>query len=117
MDGYLITAIAGLAGAVAILWKRSDSSLTWLRKGYDDIVSRVRKLEDDRVTAEQRHGNEIKALASDMIASRNKDREVTRQLIDSINKMSHKNELSPDRFDVRPTEPIVKKTIKKPKKG
>lgn len=117
MDGYLITAIAGLAGAVAILWKRSDSSLTWLRKGYDDIVSRVRKLEDDRVTAEQRHSNEIKSLAREMIASRSKDREATRQLIDSIKKMPCKVDLSPDRFDLRPTEPIVKKTIKKPKKG
>lgn len=117
MDGYLITAITALCTAVAILWKRSDSSLTWLRKGHDDLVLRVRKLEDDRVISEQRHGADIKSLAKDMLESRSKDREITRHLIDSIKKMPCKVDLSPDRFDIRPTEPIVRKTIKKPKKG
>lgn len=108
MEAYLISAITVLAGAVAVLWKRSDASLSWLRKAYDDIVSRVRKLEDERVLSEQTHGHEIKSLALEMLESRKQDRAVTKELIRSIHCMPCKSELMPDKIDP-PTEPIIKK--------
>lgn len=108
MEPYLISAIVALAGAVAVLWKRSDASLSWLRKSYDDIVSRVRKLEDDRINAEKLHGHEIKTLALEMVESRKADRAITRELIDSIRRMPCKVDLIPDSIQP-PTEPIARK--------
>lgn len=108
MEPYLISAVVALAAAVAVLWKRSDSSLTWLRKAYDDIVVRVRKLEDERVNSERQHGHEIKSLALEMIEARKHDRAVTRELVDAIKRMPCKMDLMPDRIDP-PTEPITRK--------
>jgi hypothetical protein len=108
MEPYLISAVIALAGAVAVLWKRSDASLTWLRKAYDDIVTRVRKLEDDRINAEKLHGHEIKTLALEMVEARKADRAITRELIDSIRSMPCKLDLAPDSIQP-PTEPISRK--------
>ena len=108
MEPYLISAVVALAGAVAVLWRRSDVSLSWLRKAYDDIVCRVRKLEDDRITSEKLHGHEIKTLALEMVESRKQDRSVTRELISEIRRRPCSMDLVPDRIDP-PTQPITKK--------
>lgn len=113
MEPYLTSAIVALAGAVVILWKRSDSSLSWLRKAYDDIVSRVRKLEDDRVNSEKLHGHEIKALAMDMLECRKADRAVQKELIDNIRKMPCKMDLMPTSVVGKNTAPIVKNKTRK----
>lgn len=114
MEPYLISAVVALAGAVGILWKRSDSSLSWLRKAYDDIVTRVRKLEDERIVSERSHGHEIKALASDMIASRKEDRRVTNELIETIRRMPCKMEAMQDQANVE-TATLSKKVNKCPR--
>lgn len=111
MEPYLISAIIALGGAVSILWRRSDSSLKWLRESYDDIVKRVRKLEDDRIISEKAHGHEIKVLAMEMLEARKHDRAITKELIQSIRNMPCKSELVPDRIDP-PTEPIIRNKTK-----
>jgi len=112
MEPYLLAAITVLAGAVAILWKRSDVSLSWLRKAYDDIVSRVRKLEDERVVIERNHGHEFKAMAARMADCRAEDRRVTRELIASLRRMPCKLDLAHDQLE---TATIA--LTKKPRKG
>ena len=47
---------------------------------WDDAVARIRALEDARVTDERKHGQELKALASEVLKESAANREAHRQI-------------------------------------
>lgn len=72
--GVLVSAIAALAGAIAIMWRRDvktqadmKSELLKEIKKRDDVIDdlskRIRKLEDDRLRQTSEHAQELKTLA------------------------------------------------------
>ena len=70
LEGYLITCIGCLAGAITVLWRNDVSNhdrerLEW-KEQVADLVLRIKTLEDSRLSAAIERGNEMKTLAVDM---------------------------------------------------
>jgi len=95
VEACLITAIGALVTVVGILWGIVWMYLTFLRKGYKDLVTRVRSLEDARLEDEIRHGHDLKCMANQLTECRREDRKVIVELINAIKSMPCKADFNP----------------------
>ncbi len=81
--------VGGLATAVAWLWKAMDKRYQFELAKRDteikDLVGRVRKLEDERIPAQERHSAEIRALTDRYDATANVVAKAIREMAQSVN--------------------------------
>jgi hypothetical protein len=121
LEQGLIIVVTSLVVVIGILWRRDVAAVEWLkleivrmREESKDLVTRIRSLEDGRVSDERRHSGELKTLADNFITSRREDRMSISKLIAAVKLHRCLREIDPQDIAQADTEAITKNNQTQP---